>query len=354
MAQARDATVSHCCTARSPSSLAAWQMPPPLYSPLTIITPPLCSAATSRSRSSTSCSRRCAQLQAPVIASIADAVQRAPDRLKPQLASLIAPHYPRDSLHAMGFSISPTCSASARRHARVVSPGAAPPSPPQPPSRQPLSARGRAVADGLPRRALAACCVSYRAASPAGVVVPALILSLSYAELHRLWSVTHDAPRSLTTFTRAVRQLRVYKPLSKRMTDACDHCMEGRRHHAVICFRLSARSTSPLITATSASTSRAAPTMLPRSTSRRCRRRCRCPATRLCCHRVLTQGCLRPRQALPRCRPAATGWRGCAAAAVVCAGRRRRRGDVGVAAHHHSIHLRLHPALGETCDSRPI
>jgi hypothetical protein len=82
---------------------------------------------------------------------------------------------------------------------------------------------------------LAAC----RTVKVKGVVTPARILSLTYAELHREWKKKENSSLlSLSAFIRAVKSLRVYKPISKRATDLCDHCVEGRRHDSLLTTRL--------------------------------------------------------------------------------------------------------------------
>ena len=65
--------------------------------------------------------------------------------------------------------------------------------------------------------------------------MPARILQRQHAELHREWcSLYPSSLLSLTTFSREVRSLKVYKPVSKRGTDVCDHCMDGKRHEVLM------------------------------------------------------------------------------------------------------------------------
>jgi hypothetical protein len=172
----------------------------------------------------------------PVLDSIAAAVQRVPDRDKRQLTSLITPQYHRSTLQALGFPMSSTTYTTAQRHARTIGAGAPPPPPPLPPSKQPLSSStAQSLTAFLEDHSQPAAC---RTVKVKGSVAPARILSHQYAELHREWTRTNCSLRSLSAFIRAVRSLRVYKPISKRATDMCDHCMEGRRHNALMDKRL--------------------------------------------------------------------------------------------------------------------
>ena len=84
----------------------------------------------------------------------------------------------------------------------------------------------RASGQPLHRRSL--CCLPF--SSP-----PARILQLTYSELHRAWLQQHSGVlRSQSAFNAAIKALRVYKRVSKRSTDMCDHCMEGQRHQAAL------------------------------------------------------------------------------------------------------------------------
>ena len=173
------------------------------------------------------------QLSSPILNSIAEAVQRAPNCAKRQLSSLVTPHYHRNTLQAMCFPISAPAYTTAQRHARAVGAGAHRPPPPLPPSKQPPSpATMQSLATFLDAHSQPAAC---RTAKVNKTVVPARILTLQHAELHRLWKAANPSTLcSPTAFSRAVRSLRVYKPISKRMTDVCDHCVEGRRHEALL------------------------------------------------------------------------------------------------------------------------
>jgi hypothetical protein len=175
-------------------------------------------------------------LSTPILTSIASAVEKAPNRSTPQLSSLVTPHYHRSTLKALNFPISSTSYTSSRRHARTHGPGSPPPSPSLPPSKQPPSPTLlSALSSFLDDHSNPAAC---RVVKVNDSTVPARILSLRYAELHREWKKSNSSLRSLTAFIRAIRSLRMYKPVSKRVTDMCDHCMEGRRHAALLDKRM--------------------------------------------------------------------------------------------------------------------
>lgn len=175
-------------------------------------------------------------LSTPLLSSIASAIQRTPDRAKRQLSSLVTPHYHRSTLKALNFPLSPSAYTTAQRHARINGVGSPPPCSPLPPSKQPPSPSTlQSLANFLDSHSQPAAC---RTVKVNKCVVPARILSHQYAELHREWLASQSSLLSLTSFIRAVRSLRVYKPVSKRMTDMCDHCMEGRRHDALLRKRL--------------------------------------------------------------------------------------------------------------------
>ncbi|MDB5911016.1 MAG: hypothetical protein JWP34_5133 [Massilia sp.] len=178
-----------------------------------------------------------ALLVSPVVDSIAAAVQRAPDRDRRQLTSLVAPHYPRKTLNAMNFPISSTSYTTAQRHARTVGEGAPSPPPPLPPSKQPPSpAMMHSLTTFLDAHSQPAAC---RTVKVKGVVTVARILSHTHAELHREWKEEgNDGLLSLSAFIRAVKSLCAYKPISKRATDMCDHCVEGRHHDHFLTKRL--------------------------------------------------------------------------------------------------------------------
>ena len=169
----------------------------------------------------------------PVIDSIAAAVRRAAARDKQQLTSLVVPHYHRKTLQAMGFPISSNAFSTARRHARAVGAGAPPSPPPLPPSKQPPTpAVLNSLASFLNTHFQSAAC---RTVKVEDEYVLARILSHTHAELHRQWKKRKNGSLlSLSAFIAAVRSLRVYKPVSKRATDMCDHCMEGERHLATL------------------------------------------------------------------------------------------------------------------------
>ena len=173
----------------------------------------------------------------PVITSIADAVARSPDGKKRQLSSLVAPHYHRSTLQALGFPISSSSFTTARKHAQELFPGA-PPSPTcLPPSKQPPSSTTLSTLSSfLDSHSQPAAC---RTIKVDGVITPARILSHTHAELHREWRKQGNSSLlSLSAFTRAVKSFRVYKPVSRRSTDMCDHCVEGRHHDALLRRRL--------------------------------------------------------------------------------------------------------------------
>ena len=173
----------------------------------------------------------------PVLDSIAAAVQRAPDRDKRQRSSLVTPHYHRKTLNAMNVPISSTAYTTAQRHARTVGAGAPSPPPPLPPSKQPPSpAMMQSLTTFLDAHSQPAAC---RTVKVKGVVTPARILSHTHAELHREWKEEGNGGLlSLSAFIRAVKSLCAYKPISKRATDMCDHCLEGRRHSILMEKRL--------------------------------------------------------------------------------------------------------------------
>jgi hypothetical protein len=172
-------------------------------------------------------------LVSPVIESIATAARAAPNRDKQQLTSLVTPHFHRKTLQAMNFPISSTAYTTAQRHARTVGAGAPPAPPPLPPSKQPPSpATLQSLAAFLDAHSQPAAC---RTVKVDKVVTPARILSHTHAELHREWKKRENCSLlSLSAFIATVRSLRVYKPVSKRATDMCDHCMEGQRHQAAL------------------------------------------------------------------------------------------------------------------------
>jgi hypothetical protein len=176
-------------------------------------------------------------LESPVLNSIAAAVRRAPDRDKRQLTSLVTPHYHRKTLNATNFPISSNAYTTAQRHARTMGAGAPSPPPPLPPSKQPPSpAMLQSLATFLDAHSQPAAC---RTVKLDKVVTPARILSQTHAELHREWKKKGNGNLlSLSAFDGAIKSLRVYKPISKRATDMCDHCMEGRRHSALMEKRL--------------------------------------------------------------------------------------------------------------------
>jgi hypothetical protein len=176
-------------------------------------------------------------LSSPVLDSIAAAVQRASDRDKRQLTSLVTPHYHRKTLQAMNFPISSTSYTTAQRHARTVGAGAPSPPPSLPPSKQPPSpATMQSLTTFLDAHSQPAAC---RTVKVKGVVTPARILSHTHAELHREWKEEGNGGLlSLSAFIRAVKSLCAYKPISKRATDMCDHCVEGRHHDHFLTKRL--------------------------------------------------------------------------------------------------------------------
>lgn len=168
-------------------------------------------------------------LASPVINSIAAAVQRAPDRDKRQLTSLVTPHYHRSTLRALNFPISSTAYTTAQRHARVMGAGTPPPLPLLPPSKQrPSPAMMQSLASFLDAHSQLAACRTVKVDS---INTPARILSHTHAELHREWKKENSSFLSQSAFSRAIKSLSVYKPVSKRTTDMCDHCVEGQFYH---------------------------------------------------------------------------------------------------------------------------
>ena len=173
------------------------------------------------------------QLASPILASIRAAYCRASNADKKQLSSLVTPHYSRGTLHALGFPISAASYSTGRRHAEQHHPGALAPPPLQPASKRPATPQTLAVLSSFldQHSQLAAC----RTVKVDGVHVPARILQLTYSELHRGWQQQHSGVlRSQSAFNAAIKALRVYKRVSKRSTDMCDHCMEGQRHQAAL------------------------------------------------------------------------------------------------------------------------
>lgn len=173
------------------------------------------------------------QLASPILDSIHAAYCRASNVDKKQLSSLVTPYYSRGTLHALGFSLSAASYSTARRHAEQHHPGAVVPPPVQPASKRPATPQTLAVLAGfLDQHSQPAAC---RTAKVDGVHVPARILQLTYSELHRAWLQQHSGVlRSQSAFNTAIKALRLYKRVSKRSTDMCDHCMEGQRHQAVL------------------------------------------------------------------------------------------------------------------------
>lgn len=174
------------------------------------------------------------QLDTPLITSIAAAHQRAANRDKKQFASLVTPHYTRDTVSALGFHISANGFTTAQRHARTLYPGAPPPPPPRPPSKLPPSEETIASLSSFlnTHSQLAAC----RTVLVDDVETPTRILSATYSELHRRWKELHPSHlRALSSFIAAVKRLHVYKPPSKRSTDMCDHCVEGAHSRTQYC-----------------------------------------------------------------------------------------------------------------------
>ena len=173
------------------------------------------------------------QLASPILDSIRAAYCRASNADKKQLSSLVTPHYSRGTLQALGFPLSAASYSTGRRHAEHHHPGALAPPPVQPTSKRPATAQALAVLSSfLDQHSQPAAC---RTVKVGGVHVPARILQLTYSELHRAWLQQHSGVlRSQSAFNAAIKALRLYKPVSKRSTDMCDHCMEGQRHHAVL------------------------------------------------------------------------------------------------------------------------
>ena len=163
-------------------------------------------------------------LSSPVVDSIAAAVQRAPDRDKRQLSSLVTPHYHRKTLNAMNFPISSISFTTAQKHARSFGAGAPSPPPSLPPSKQPPSpSMLQSLASFLDAHSQPAAC---RTVNVDGIVTPARILLQTHAELHREWKKENNTLLSQFAFSRAIKSFSVYKPVRKRATDMCDHCVE--------------------------------------------------------------------------------------------------------------------------------
>lgn len=173
------------------------------------------------------------KLASPVLDSIRAAYCRAPNADKKRLSSLVAPHYSRGTLRALGFQLSSASYGTGRRHAQQLYPGAATPPPVQPASKRPVTQQTLAVLGSfLDQHSQPAAC---RTVKVTGVHVPARILQLTYSELHRSWQQQHSGVlTSQSAFNAAIKSLRLYKPVSKRSTDMCDHCMEGRSHNAAL------------------------------------------------------------------------------------------------------------------------